>query len=170
MIITRDNIEASTDTDGTAFVNISPAETPFVVRFYAERDRNPILHSWLRSFWRDRPALVAHVSDKVFYSEHQAAIKDILDRSETITLLSCDPEDEKHLYSWLCAEIRPAELVLHYGWSWNFARGNGCFTALLNKVLSELGDRKLVYTHRSGKARVVADKLGATYNPYRIFA
>lgn len=151
----------------SAAEQIEPA--PFSVRFANDGDQNPIISSWLRGYLNARPSWVDHVDRARSFHEHQKLVKRILAQDETITLVAHDPEDEKHLMSWLCAELRPATLVLHFGYSFDFARGNGCFKALLAKVLEERGGRELVYTHRAAKAKFIAAKLGATFNPYRIF-
>lgn len=139
------------------------------VRFAGDRDRNPILSSWLRSYADDKPTFTEHVERATYFDEHEMLIKSILARPETVTLIACNPEDDRHIYSWLCVELRPLAFVLHYGFTFHFARGNGCFRALLDRVLAERGTRELVFTHRSRKAKVVGPALGATYNPYRIF-
>lgn len=139
------------------------------VRFATDDDRNAILKPWLSSFLGDRPSFADHVERATAFDEHDALIQGILKRPETITLVVCNPEDERHIMSWICGELRPHTLVLHYGGTFRFARGFGLFRMLLDKLLAERGERELVFTHWSRKSRVIGPAIGATYNPYRIF-
>lgn len=139
------------------------------VRFATADDRNAILKPWLSSFLNDEPSFVKGVERATQFDEHDKLVQAILKRPETITLVACDPEAPEHIMSWLCAELRPDVLVLHYGGTYRFARGFGLFRMLLDKMLDERGPRALVYTHRSRKSKVIGPAIGAAYNPYRIF-
>lgn len=140
------------------------------VRFEIPSDRNAILSSWLRSYYRQKPRAVAEMKPETYFAEHQALIKQILEREETVVLVVPSPAAEAHLCSWLCGEVRPRELVLHWGVTFRFARANGFFDALLERLLAERGDRQLIYTHSTKSSRAFAEKHGATFNPMRLFA
>ena len=143
---------------------------PPTVRFDIPSDRNAILSSWLRSYYKQKPRAMAEVKPETYFAEHQALIKQILEREETLLLVIPSPAAEDHICSWLCGEVRPRELVLHWGVTFRFARANGFFRQLLERVLAERGDRQLVYTHNTKSSRAFAEKYGATFNPMRLFA
>lgn len=144
-------------------------EAPPIIRFDIPSDRNAVLSSWLRSYERQHPSEISNIDRPLYYDEHDAQIQRILTRDETLLLVVPSPVGEEHICSWLCGEIRPQELIVHWGSTFGFARGRGFFRALLDRFLAERGARQLVFTHRTRASKRVAAAVGATFNPYRIF-
>lgn len=139
------------------------------IRFDIPSDRNAVLSSWLRSYEDARPAEISHLDRKVYFHEHDEQIKRILAREETLLLVMPSPAGEEHICSWLCGEVRPQELIIHWAYTFPFARRHAFFRGLLDRFLAERGDRQLVYTHRTKRSKHIAAAIGATFNPYRMF-
>lgn len=146
------------------------------IRIADDRHHNAILSSWLTSYKNDNPPQLVGVRSQIYYDEHEQTIHDLIGgkkaqkkRSASIVLVAADPEDQKHIFSWLCAEILPRELVVHYVFTYEPFRSPDFKLAstLLGKLLEERGSRKLIATHRTNAVRDKLERLGFTFNPYR---
>jgi GNAT superfamily N-acetyltransferase len=137
----------------------SAESTTIQIRPATERDLNLIFSSWLKSY---RPSLFAQkISNEVFYKEHHDAVERALKRS-TI-LIASNPEDENHVYGWICFEDTGPISVLHYLYVKNPFRGFGIAKQLLRKMKPGV----FVYTHHTQHFSRLAT--GAVYSPYLFF-
>lgn len=139
------------------------------IRFADDRDRNAILSSWLRSYWNDKPPRLIGVDRDTYFAEHQQYIKDLLGKRDTITLVACDPEYEKQVFSWICATMSKDELIVHYVFTFKPFREPSFKIAskLLERLLEERGSRKLIASHRTHAVLKDIERNGFTFNPYR---
>lgn len=74
-----------------------------------ERDIPFVLSSWLKSYRQSEFA--QPMPNEIYYDNHTQIIKNIL--SKAYTIMICDPDDDNHIYGFICAENTNKQ-ILHY--------------------------------------------------------
>lgn len=141
------------------------------LRFGERADAAAVGSTWLRSYWDDRPAILQGMDRGRFFANHRERVTTLLERPNTLLFVVSDPEDERHLFAWLCAELTNDALKLHYVYTYKFGdaafpRGAGFARMLVDRVLGERGKRGVVHTHETKAGRRIARAIGSSYDPW----
>lgn len=96
-------------------------------------------------------------------------MRKIILRPRTVTLVACNPDDDKHLFGWACAEVSAgtSDLVLHFVYTFEAFRKYGVATALIKRFIEDSKPQAIIASHRTVASKRLEPKLSIVYNPYR---
>lgn len=100
--------------------------------------------TWKLSDW------AGTVQNHLFDAAHHATILALLRRGARVLCLA-NPERPDQVLAWLCYELKPTEVVVHYLFTKAPFRRRGLARSLLEHVGA--GSGRFVYTHRTAAAR-----------------
>ena len=138
-------------------------QPPILHRAATSQDVPLIYSDWLRSYRRS--PLTKHVPSAVYYSQHRALIDNLASRSRVVVL--CNPDDTNQVYGWMCFELTPDVLILHYLYVKEDFRGFGLAKALVQQYLPKaVEDSIIICSHTGPCFQALKDKYHLIYNPY----
>lgn len=133
------------------------------IRLATENDEPFIYRSWLVGYKSAKPN--HKIRNSVYFENQKKIIRNILARASTI--VACDINDSTNCYGYLCSEIYPESVVLHWVYTKYRFRHFGIADTLLNFVLEQEPKAQLYASHIGNNNyvdRIVA-KHDAIYDP-----
>lgn len=135
------------------------------IRPYKEDDHNFILNSWLNSFAQES-AFSALIDRDLFFKFHSMAVKNILKRPSTTTLIATDTPDSDLIYGYAVYEQIPEYDIFHYIYVKRPFNNFGLAKLLTEKAPFDIKKKYASHSTRSGKKIIQDNKL--KYCPYLI--
>lgn len=138
----------------------------YKLREFQEGDRNFILNSWLlsnRSCQKD-------MENCDYFPSVQRYITILLERANTLMFVS--PEDENHIYGFVCFETFTAGHIIHYVYLKHPYRGFGLFREFCTQFVPKVqSDRRPIYiTHRPKNLANLKAVHNISYDPFLIWS
>lgn len=113
------------------------------IRLATPSDEAFIYRSWLVSYKAAKPN--HKIRNSIYYDNQKKVIAGILGRANT--LIACDLNDSNNCYAYICTEIYPESVVLHWIYSKFRFRHFGIANTLLNFVLDQEPKAQLYASH-----------------------
>ena len=113
------------------------------IRLATPDDEAFIYRSWLVGYKSAKPN--HKIRNSIYFPAQKNVIKNILERASTI--VACDLNDPSNCYGYLCSEIYPESVVLHWVYTKYRFRHFGIANALLNFVLEQEPRAQLYASH-----------------------
>ena len=133
------------------------------IRLATPEDEAFIYRSWLVSYKAAKPN--HKIRNGVYFENQKKIISDLLARSSTI--IACDQNDSSNCYAYLCTEIYPETVVMHWIYTKYRFRHFGIAEALLDFVLEQEPKAQLYASHIGNNNYVdrLVEKHQAIYDP-----
>ena len=144
---------------------MTTTKIPHFVRPMTEGDLNFIRNSWLKSYALSN--FRRYMTPQVYYSEHSDLVNDLLPKAST--LLACDPEDETHIYAYICFELCGDVLVIHYCYVKELYRKLGLASKLISLIQDSASSSVTIATHANELFPPLEKKFRIIYNPYFVW-
>ena len=132
--------------------------------FSGASDEGVVYNPWCNQI-RKLPPFVGFDGEE-FKQHKKDIIEPLVARCQPV--FACDPENEAHVYGWICSEIVADENILHFVYVKGLFRNNGIGTLLMKFAFPNFGTSKVVYTHKTHAIKHLEAKWSATWNPYLI--
>jgi len=115
-----------------------------------------IKKTWIRNYYRNSP-IVKMVEASIYGAGQDAIVNRLLDVS--YVTVACSPSNEDDLVGFLVKAIKAP--ALHYVYVSKQARREG----IAKRLIGEMA-RPWYYSHLTDVGKLVASKLGGTYDPF----
>lgn len=113
------------------------------IRLATPDDEAFIYRSWLVGYKSAKPN--HKIRNSIYFENQKKVISQLLERASTI--VACDINDPSNCYGYLCSEIYPETVVLHWVYTKYRFRHFGIANALLNFILEQEPKAQLYASH-----------------------
>lgn len=131
-------------------------------RSFQESDFTMILSDWLKHNRHQDPC--THIPSRTYFKNESARIQALLKSCKVAVI--CNPEDDQHVYGWVCFTFIGEAFVIHYAFVKRTYQKFGLMSALLAHIYPRFGKDEVGITYWSRQIDKKREKYRLQYNPY----